>query len=516
MDAPVYTAQVDSITRGWSYAETHGQPPAAGANTYLVDPLVIAGGFDDGVIPNQLEPHVATINLWSLNSKVRPLVRRGDLLVIRLRLGGPAGPTLFRMPMQVSEVTTELVPGQDYPYRATIRATDMLVTLGGYFPGPRTPATNSGVRSTANRLAWIGAVAGYSVGVPAGFVASVAGLGVYWLKDKSARELWRVVLNTMVPNGNKHHAVTPYYSGPVYPSGYAHPGTNVPPGDLVPDPGSALMWLLQPASRNLDYQPGAPLRFAKVNQRLEMAAPPAAWGSRMPAVPARACTIPASARQGREHAPNSVRLLGKAINLNGVPADPANLESESTLDVTSSDAGVSGYRGREVETLMTIREYGDDPATAGPPLAAAVALAQGYLADDSALARDWTFDDIVVNVNDLTPTEAASVLPVLIPAYLDGERDGRLIRHLTVYGIDPEVRLEADTSTIDGFVVAWRIELSGGQLTYVITTTPGRPNPAPAGPVLTLGEFTAGDYTAGLLARQIDPTITLADLDLID
>lgn len=514
MDAPVYTATVQS-ERGWTFQETHGQPPAPDADTYLVDPLNLRGAFEEQVIPNPIEPHTATVNLWSRNARVRPLVRRGDVFRITLRLGGPAGPVVADLPMRVTEVNAELVPSEDYPYRASITLTDLLVNLGSYFPTPRAPGIGAGVAGLGNRFAWVGAAGGYSVGVPTGFIASIqTGTGLNWLRDVSAREEFRLLLNTCVPPGGKHHVITPYL-GNAYPAGYAHPGAAVggPNGAAVPDPNSSTRLMVQPASRNLDYATSLPLRFAKANNRLELAG--ATGVNRMPAVPARACVVPAVARQGREHAPNAVRLIGKATNVNGVPTDPANLESDSTLDVTLPDAATAGYRGREVQTLTPIREYGDDPATAGPAFPPVVALAQSYLADASTLARDWTFDGITVYANELTDAEAASVLPILTPAYLDAAgRDGRLVRHLTIYGIDPDARLDGDTSTIDGFVVAWEVEITGGELIFTLTTTPGRP-PTTATPV-TLGEFVGAAYSSGLTARQIEPNITVADLDLVD
>lgn len=525
MPTPAYTVTV-TLASG-ALTVTHGTPNAAvPPPSILADPFNYSWGFVDEQIPNQLEPSVLTFSVWSTSREVAPVITRGQVITARVRAGGPAAAVMLTLNARVTEVTADLVPdGTDYPFRQTIKAADLLADLGSWFPGPRTGALGGGVQGFRSRLAWIGYWAARSVGVPSTWPAKPAGLGfsVGWL-GTSAASLFELVLRSWAPNG-VHHAVTPYL-GAGYPAGYQYADANPDaPGGIdwspVPDPASGIRYMVQPAGRVLPAAPPLPLRFASASGRLVLTSPPAATASRHPVVSAACCDIPATLRQGREHAPNVIRATGVNTNVGSLPPFPerdvGSLEQESTLEATNAaDLNATGVRGRDIETMLRFRAYNTDPATVSGPQADAVTVVQSYLADASALAATWTFDGFTIRANDMSAAEAASALPVLMPAYLDdATRDGRLVRHLTIHSVDPEVRPDVTRSVIEGFIVAGEMNIAGGDLTFTVTTTPGQPTPVTAATPITVGEFKAAAYSA-LPVPAVHPNITVDDVTSVD
>lgn len=526
MANPAYTVRV-YLGVAATMSITHGDPnPAVPADSILADPFKYSWGFEDGVIPNQLEPSVAEFSVWSLTRTVAPSIKRGDLVLVTVRIGDAASDRILQVWVRVMEVTAELVPGSLYAYRQTVKGADLLADLGSWFPGVRSAAVGGGQLGFRGRLAWVGSWGGRSVGAPTWWPVMPSGLrfSLEWL-GQAAGGLFALILRSYAPSGI-HHAVTPYV-GASYPTGYEYVNSKGDDGvttplpalggfDPVPvDVNSALRYMVQPAGRRLLNMPPLPLRFAAEDGRLVLVGPPPTTSHRQPVVSADVCTLPTVLRQGREHAPNLIRASGTNNNLDGT--DKQNLFYDSELEARNTvDMNATGARAREIDTMLGLRVYNgavDAPTTVVPD---AVAQIETYLPDASALAEVWTFDGFTVNANAMPALEAASVLPVLTPAYLDSERDGEITRHVTVHSLPPEVRSDPTRSTASGFIVGGEVLIADGQLDIRLTTTPGDPIVAGAYPdPITVGEFNAAAYSL-LLVPNVHPNITVGDLASVD
>lgn len=518
----VYQVSVQQLLpAGATFTANEGDPnPADPPPTILADPFSCKWGFVDEQIPNQLEPIVVAFNIWSTSRRVAPVFTRGDLVRVKVSGQGPLdSQAILNVPVRITEVIAELVPGTEYPFRQQITAADLLSDLGSYFPGPRSDKLGGGVTGIRRRLAWVGYWMGRTIGVPAA-VPAVSGMLVrtYWLGE-SAASLVATALRSWPPGGI-HRALTPYY-GASYPAGYefadAHSDTggasSTAEGGPLPDPGSVIRYMVQEASRGTLDTPPLPLRFRNAGGRLVLTGAPAGTPNRMPAVPADVCDIPVAMRQGREHAPNLIRLTGSKFDTAAISD-----ELETTLEVSlPSDVAASGVRGRDLDTMLMLRAYNSDPEGPSTVLPYASGVAQTYLADSSARDVKWTFDQFTIRANELDATEAGRLLPILLPAYLDDPtRDGRIVRHLTIHSIAPDVVADTTRSTVDGFIVSGELTIDGGDMTFTVTTTPGKPYPLnTAATPITVGEFVAAGHS-GLATPNVHPNITVGDLVDVD
>lgn len=521
MADPAYTVTVYLPVIGTVYEVTHGDPnPEVLEPTILADPLSYAWGFQEGVIPNPLDPSVASLEVWSTSRSIAPRIVRGDMIRLAITAGGTSAPAIVDVPLRVTEVTADMVPGSDYPFRQSVKAADLLADLGSWFPGPASGAIGGGVKGWRHRLAWTGAWGARSVGVPTWWPARPSGLGfaLNWLGN-SAESLFGLILRSWAPSG-VHHAVTPYVAAN-YPAGYEYADARPDRPDIlgwtpVTDVNSNIRYMVMPAGRRVLDTPPLPLRFTSSDGQLVLTSPPLATAGVMPAVSADVCVLPTSLRQGREHAPNVIRANGINQNLDG--SDKDNLEVASTLEVQSSaDVSAYGPRGRDLDTMLMLRAYNVDPEAPTAPQADAVTEVMSYLADASQLAEVWTFDEFTIYASEMSAADAERILPILAPAYMDkGGGDKRIVRHLTIHSIDPEVRPDPDRSTASGFIVAGQLVISGGELTFNVTTQPGQPVSGGAAPApITVGEFTGAAYSA-LLVPNVHPNITIADLASVD
>jgi len=98
-----------------------------------------------------------------------------------------------------------------------------------------------------------------------------------------------------------------------------------------------------------------------------------------------------------------------------------------------------------------------------------------------------------------------------LPGETDG--DGRVVRHVTIHNIDPDLRF--DGAPVTGFVTGGSMTMEGGDIVWKLDTTPGLPQYASGVPApLTVSEMVAAG--SGLTAGDTDPLITIADLAYVD
>ena len=227
----------------------------------------------------------------------------------------------------------------------------------------------------------------------------------------------------------------------------------------------------------------------------------------MPAVSARYCEVPATARRSRDHLVNTVVI-------NGVNAYVGGGETRPSAYTHRDAAGVAarGPITRTVDTQLILRFWTDpdQPEVPGPLESGVAYVASTYLAQPSTTLA---YKDFVVLGHKMPQAVAEAVLPYLTPSYPGDGGDGRVVRHLTIASLPEAVRLpDADAS---GFITSGQLAIEAGQIRYQLTTTPGRPELPNTPTPITVGEFTAAGYSS-LTVDDIAPTLTTADLDLVD
>jgi hypothetical protein len=520
MSDVAYYVEVRNLTRGWTMTSTHGDIEDLDdeqLDAVLVAPLRIRWAFERGLIPGHLEPVRVSFGIWARTVTREQAIDLGDVVAVDVRLG-PTGPYLYRFEGgRVTEAPTDLVPGQPWASRTTVEVADFLADASSKFPVYGNEWGNRAVWQT--RLAMVGAAIGYSIGIPSALATMAVvfpRLRDRWFGDSAASILTRI-LNSRAPN-DVHHTLTVRYTpgATAYPTGWvwAEPADRVPdeivPTPLVPDPLTWIRYLVAPASRREPEAYASPLQFAVVGGRVTLSNTPGGTGPRKhPALAARWCRIPTSITRRRDHLINTSRLKG--FHQSQLAAGTtSNYDKAASLEVTNAaDVATRGNIAREVDTDLVLREYASDETVLGSYRPGTVEQANTYLSDASVLVSNRAYDSLDLDPGLMTAAEHAAILPYLVPTP-PGLGDGRVLRHLTVWGLSDDV---ASANVIPGgFVSGGELVIERGRVRYAFTTTPGQPIYTGTAPTpITVGAFRVKALATAYPVSSLDPTIRVAD-----
>jgi len=509
----------------------------------LVDPFSFEGAYVDGQVPSQLEPSLVEFNLWGTSTAVLPQPERGQLLDVELSLL-PAGANVALASisrMRVVEAVLTLVPSSRWPARIKVKATCLLVDLPSLtsalpaaFPDP--------LRLTRHRLAQIGYSIARSIGLPTtapaesnppvappdpttvggggGASATIpqTNLAPIGFGDSGRDHLakWCASCPEIVVAG----IITPTPAA-AYPTGYGYCGPSTWFGTPIPDPASSARYIITTGDRAAYTAAKLPLRLSYNGSELVLGPAPAA-DDHTAAVDAGYVETPSAARTDRSFAPNVVQVNGAAFSFAGKGiggAPPTDAQGyawqahTSPMVLSASDAAATGPRVRQLDTIRNlasfdwfnlpyVRENGIAPVVAAP-----------YLPDAEALATRWGLDAMTIKASRMTDADALSCLPKLTPHYPGENGDGKLVRHVTLFNVDPDVRPDL-TRMPEGYVVGWRWFIAEGELDVTVMTTPGRRFGAGVTRI-TVGEVDAATWHA-IPAGNIDRNILVSDLTYVD
>lgn len=536
MTPPYYTVTVYNLTRGWSYTVTHdSEDPTDATPVWITDPLEYSWAFADDMIPSPDLFFTAKVNLACHTADDVPEVQTGDRMELGVKL--PAGPYLIDpTAMRVSSAEVTLTSGR-YAARLAIGLVDLSVDwrnrelIGGVGTAPQLRM------QWRERLAEQAKLLGLPMGAPTSWPGTAQPVhpfatgspAIYTLSNymktdgypgKAAEAIGRT-LNSYQPNGYPHTMVT--LENGVHPAGYSYVG----PSSWDPSTGwgaiaeSAAPFNserieLVPAGRNTPSSAGLPLQFVVDGGGLLTLAPlppTAGGGLAQLGIDAAWCVIPARARRSRESVINQVVMKGDT----GV-TDSAGTGAEvkdGTYIYSTADATARGASPREPGTELYLGNRYTHITNSWPVPWPAVTAAAGYfVADDAALAAPWTYDEFELHPRLMTDTEASNVLAMVAPRKPgEPDSDGRLVRHITIYNLAPEVRFAAQP--VLGFVVGGTLTIRDGEMVFNLATIPGAPiyTGGSVTPV-TVGDVTTGFPTVHIEA--VDPLILLADLAYVD
>lgn len=523
-----YQVTVRNLTRGWTMTATHGvdedlDDPNLGA--VLTTPFRIRWGFADDLIPGPLDPPRVTLSMWSRSLATEPPVDLGDVISVDVRLG-PTGPYLYRFEGgRVTEAPTDLVPTDPWSVRTTIEVTDFLADAASKFP-----AASNGwgdVDRWQTRFALLGVKMARSIGLPTALATITRvppELRKQWYGESGANMLRRLI-NSWAPDFIHHSVVSRHTPGSTaYPTGYvwAEPsdrpapgGGGIPYSSLQVDPATETRYLVVPAARREPAPYAAPLQFAVVGSMVTVVSIPGGTSpSRHPALSAAWCRIPTTITRRRDHVINTSRLKGynESTAAYGTPnyAKSATLETANPADVV-----VRGNLAREVDTDLVFQQYATDDTILSPVKPEAVAQANSYLSDAETLRANRAYSGLLLDASLMTDVEAAAVLPYLVPTP-PGILDGRIVRHLSVWGVEGRVT-SADVIP-GGFITSGQMSIENGRLQYALATSPGRPIYLSTAPTpITLGAFIAKTFATNpaYTPATLNPTVTVGDLDQI-
>lgn len=541
----LYTVTVTNVTRGWAYTATEGVAPNPADPVQLAQPLSYSWAFEDQLVPHAcMVPLQLGLRLLCHGAGDVPLCDRGDELRVDLRLG-TVGARLVQSPalyVTTVEVTTDLptgvVPNDAYTTLVEVRASDDTAELPSKRPQPRAQIP-SGVPFNQKRfrrfITEVGQQIARSIGVPSWWATeptpqtvvgsmqnpggTAGGGGHVWSED--AKVLLESALNTWQP-GWQNHTLVPAI-GAAYPAGYGTSFVADIVGDPVTglaDPNTARRLLVVPAARRTTNQ-AWPLVFAVRSGvlTLQPTAAPAGVTAHDPiGVDAAWCDLPVKARRAREHVVNAVSVRGVQRKV----TPPGPVITEVPGERTTLGAAPLG----EPAALRTVPSYvylGDsadsDYSGGGAPQADTSATrALTFLSDDSQRSA-WVFDAFTVQASRVPADLQPVVLPRLaprIPGEADG--DGHVLKHLTVYRVDPHARFNDAPAPVTGFVVSGNVTVANGEVSYTLTLTPGLPIPMTGAYVqtdlatpVTVAQVDGGTYQAQL-CNTIDPLIRVVDL----
>lgn len=503
----VWEFEVTNVTREWTYSTTQGDEWADEA-VVLLAPFTYAWSWDNGMIPGQLSPGQGSIVIAARTAVDLPVVEVGDVVAFSLDeadlIAGSDG-------SRVVEVTEEHVPNAAYAARLTISTADLLVDL------PSLPVNKSlsARRRARERLAEIGHAIDRSIGLPTSAGAQLA-LPRYareWPDNgREALTTWCNSAFEQIRGG----VVTPL-NDTAYAAGYEYCGPSSWTDTPIADPDSTIRYLIVDGNR-ISGTAGAgwekPLRFVVRDGVLTLGPTDASVDKRMPSVSADYVEAPAQLRAGREHAPNTIRLSGVADWYN--PTDLVYEERSYTEDWSGADAVLGGApRARDVGTQLVLGTYDGTDTDA-----ASVTNGEGdnpsgvFIADASQLAANRTYDSFTIYTEDMDDDDRESLLPRLAPHYPGNVMggDGRLVRHLTVWRLAPEIRPGA-SSVASGYIVAGQIVVEHGEIRVEVTLTPGEPVYSGVTDLTVADLIAAG---TGLTVGATDPGIAIADLAYVD
>jgi len=547
MDHPYYTFTVTNLTRGWAYTTTEGEEWDPADNVVLASPFTYSWGFKDDLIPAQLDVFTAAVHLVARTSSDLPVIDVGDLVAVDVRVGTTGQRVIAPPPMRVAASTVTLGNGT---YKATlaIGLSDLSVDWRNralVLPGwgwPQLPTFDQG--QVQSRVRWLERMAEYSMllglsvarqsawsstetlpDIGDGFAAGTNLLLDQFEFPGNAEEELEALINSHIPAGITYSWATIYSA--TYPTGYqwcapsswyvsAAPYNDYPISDPGGANGTTVKIVPVPASRVADTAQGLPLVFAQSGGQLilEPRAGGAGTGHTALALDAKWCVLPAQARRARDGAVNAVTLIGPwapadvQISENNVQLFPYG----ATTFFDTPDMAARGYSGRDVPVKFRIAWA---LTTSGPwQNQAGVPVANAFLSDPSIDASVWSYDGFELR-SSLIPQAVADWLLSLVAPRLPGETDGdgRVVRHVTIHNIDPDLRF--DGAPVTGFVTGGSMTMEGGDIVWKLDTTPGLPQYASGVPApLTVSEMVAAG--SGLTAGDTDPLITIADLAYVD
>lgn len=555
MTPPYYTATLASLSRGWSYTSTDGDVPSGTLPVYLADDWSLTWGFENEQVPGQLLTQTFKFRLYARNVGDLPVVDRGDLVTLDLRIGAAgsriAAPPPFQVTECVVDVDPELVNDPNvYAATAEVTAVDQLSYLRTVQPtSGTTPLVASPYESTfflwRPRFAQYARQIGVAIGCPTWWgdqegplyplkndgshFQNISGLIANW--EGSGFDIVTRELNSHHPGGWTHTIVPGYQSNPAtWPAGWRRVGPDTWWGDndfahpeyAISEPVTSFRYYLQPASRKTPTTE-LPLRFVMSGATLtvERTPPTAGGGHSRGAVDAAWCDLPVSLRRSREHRVNDARLLGWE-QLYAPGSGSSSTPGNTTAGVRdyADNADIAARNLRTVREIPTNLFFGEVPFPTNPtfdvngrehPI-----VGPNYLADSSQ-DSSWVFDEFKLYASRIPDAYAADLLPKLTPRAA-GETDGdaMVLRHLTVYRASPRSLPSDVTGPISGFIVTGRLRIVDGDLEWTLTLTPGLPvRTGAATTPVTVGEVQAAAY-GNTTNPNIDPYVRVGELDYID
>lgn len=535
MDHPYYTVTVTNfiqppegsdvvITRtGWTYSSVEGEDWDPADDVVLISPLQYAWGFENEVLPAQMTPFVATVNLAARTAADVPPVQVGDLISIDVRVGTTGDRIIDPPPMRVMSVDVQLVTRGPYQARVSFQLSDITVdwrgkTLAGY---PGGGANASMLMKWRERFAELGAMVDTAVVSPTWWADDEGpyltggvgnGLRGYYLNQVPDQGIdgFQRVLNSHMPD-ELTHTLTPVEGTP---TGYEYVGPAAWDTDRTySEPASAARAALVPASKRLPGSAGLPLEFAVDDGLLVVvpSTPPSGDSSTQLGLDAAWCRVPATAHRS---VVGKIVRVEMAAQVNILQPDLTTYDSDGSLTYVVDQVG-TGTTRQIPNDLYGGYDSGAPAPYLAFPTEAIVAAAPHFLSELAAVDAPWAYDAFEAR-SSLVPQDVADwLLPLLaprVPGESDG--DGRLIRNVTVFNLDHGVRL--DGKPLSGFVTSGSLTISGGEITWSLTTLPGRPQWTDAAPTpVTVGDVQAAGYGTTSIT-QVDPAITIADLDYVD
>jgi len=190
--------------------------------------------------------------------------------------------------------------------------------------------------------------------------------------------------------------------------------------------------------------------------------------------------------------------------------------ADGTYVYATADASGRGPSPREPDFDLYLGNRYTHIANSWPvPWPGPAAAAPYFASDASALAAPYSYDAFELRASLVPDAVAADLLPTIaprLPAETDG--DGRLVRHLTVYGMDPDIRFAGQP--VLGFVVSGSLTIVDGELVFTLLTVPGNPTVTGGSATPVLVSEVVGTATGAVLPPNIDPQITVAELAYVD
>lgn len=554
MNPPYYTVTVASLTRGWSYTTTDGDVPDPDNldPVYLADELTVDWGFKGDLVPGQLDPSVLKFRFYTRDADDVPLVDRGDLLTVDVRIGTVgsriAAPAPFAVTEVLVDVDEELVLDPDvYACTVQVTAVDSLsYLLGEFVPGvnPISPYATSMflwrpqwaqlARQVGRTIAcptWWGEQEGplYPLTAAAGHFQNVTGVTMSW--DGNGAAIVERQANSHQP-GAITHTLTPGYSATPssFPAGYRRIGPDLWWGDndfqqpawALVEPQTSLRYYMQPASRKTS-DGDLPLRLVVAGGRLTVEPNPVSTsgstrGHSRGAIDSAWIDLPISLRRAREHRVNVARVLGwEGAYASGGGTPAARASARESYDLNDlANRGVASARD-----IPTHLYFGEVPFGTNPSFDVLGRehpfVGANFLGDTSA-DQAWVYDEFTLFASRIPQAYATDLLSHLTPRYPgETDGDGHVLRHVTIYRPSPRVRMVDAPGMVRGFITSGRLKLVAGDIEFRLTLTPGLPQRTSTAPTpVTFAEFEAVATAAGLTIDQVDPLISYDDLDYID
>lgn len=536
------------ILNGINFFTEEGKAPPATDRCVLADPLTYTWGFENEQVPGTLEPATVSVTLWARSTADLPTVDVGDLATVALWNGdvfGPSTALIVNGTHRVTAVDVDLVPTSLWAARMTVTAADLLIDLRAttlpalawsddwWNPGFPIINPDLDLAEYSFLLGLVAANTGFRLCAPESWRDPD---GTYYAPDTSLIDPgpWAADCTTAAVRGatlaEALAALLPSYltsAGPVTPAPYF--GTHTPPGywpgvtpalqgrenslGVIPGrrrppiPEGPTRFTLAPTGRVFSGAQPLPLQLAPSPDGItvDFNQEPGDMAGQLLAVDAGFCTLPARARRDRSHYANTAAVTAQDYKykygndgylLESTEVSAAVVEARSNTAAPTRSIEVA--TGRVRQTLTEGHAVPTSPIV-NATAAEIAALGVAYLPDTSA-RTSWAFDELTISADYMTEAERAAILPRLTPAPPGTSRDGHLVRHITIHGIDPDSRLDA-APVLTGFVVSGSLTITGGSITAQVTLSPGIPA-TPEADAVTVAD----------LAATVAATATPADL----